>query len=681
MSYLYIICTFATLFLAIIFFSTCFQKIAILKLLLISITVILGEYILVAALLLCAGVFRVEYAIATVCAVNLVLCLVRFKRIKSSIMKIQWNIKQDVIILLVIVVCMIFCGAKTEAIMPVHDAGVYGQEAIDMMYGGEERITHLEEYNTDNGDIIQANEQLRKMQAGIYPATLDNQDISAYQYHGFPVWSAVLALWGKMFGLANMFQVLSLLFACAILGIYYIIDQFAKNKYAKYLAAFFAFLPVAIYLAKEPLTEMLFIMMVVMTIFFLSRKEDKQKYWGLIPLCTLGFIHLTTFVYSPGIFICLVYLALVQKKKIYMQIGVAFSFSILLSLIYGALVSTAYTNSQLSQMFGSSRSMNSLLAIAAIVVIIQLFIQLFIWNGIAKERHIAGLLGNFFQKYAVLLLKIVVIVILAVTLAKIYLMCFTDHYPIGDGSWRYRTYGGSGIAAARYLNLFVAVMITGFVCLPYLAYKIFSKKTEWEFASKAIAALFLYSMAIMVIVKTDTPNLYVTARYFMIFLVPAAIILTGMLLRKSSAVFIMLAVCILTSLPFNINLTTEQMRKNSVTVLQDAVDMIKKDSIVFINQEGNPYLKYLLPMNLRQMNNNLVYLDSVMDEVLEQYPNKKAYYVSNYVLEGKSPILERLYEVSVDIQSINGFYPTKEDFEQNVYEEGLVIYEIDSTNK
>jgi len=196
-------------------------------------------------------------------------------------------------------------------------------------------------------------------------------------------------------------------------------------------------------------------------------------------------------------------------------------------------------------------------------------------------------------------MKVLVIILGIITIAKGYLLAFTDYYQPGPGSWRFRElYSGTGIRALVHLNITNILMATSFICVPIILYKIFSKYT-WELKHKLFGLVFIYSLSIFTILRTDVPNNYTTSRYFLPVLIPVIIVLAGILIERKRTLIAAFSICVITAAPFNYTLLTTHEYHGYYQVLEETSRFIEPGSMVFIDNEDLNLLSRSLVTNLR----------------------------------------------------------------------------------
>lgn len=665
----YILGFLAAIICLIFFLNTFFKKINIVLLILLSIALFFGEYIVFSSLLLTWDRFYVSYGLLLTLILNVILLVIRRKNLRGITTRVTSFTKRLVAVLLIVGICTAFTALKTENIEASNDAGAYSTKAIDMMYGANTSSTEVIEYATGNEAVKESSRALLAHSYAFYQEveSFDEGKLT-FQYHAYPAWPAVLALWGTMFGIYNMGGILTLLFICAALAMFFIVDKFAKNKWAAFLSlALFAFAPLNITLFKNFLSEPVYITMMLTSILLLIQKSKPVKHLALFPMAALPFLHLFTFVYSPMVFAMLLYTDFKKKDTTHTKIGIVFNLFVAFGLYYGTRVSGMYTNGQLSKMFGTNRSFDTLLLIAGIVIIIMILIQIiYIYWQKHQSMPLTKLENTMTDKFTIIL-RVIVIALLVACVVKGYLLCFTNYYPTEEGtSWRFRTYAGTGLSALPYLNFFVGILCTSLVCIPYILYRIFRKKATFSIVQKVFFLMLCYSMLVMFILYTDSPLLYVTARYFAIFFMPAVFILVGLLVENIKAIIAFIITTVAFALPFNIAQAGVRETQGRYAWVQHYSGTIPENAVVVLD---NGLLAAVLSQNLREINHNLVYHSDVIDEVIKMYPDQQIYFVSLNDLQSDDRFVY-VNEVTVDktgyLYSFNGMFPLELDEVQSV---------------
>lgn len=242
----------------------------------------------------------------------LVLFLRRSKPFRwRHIFKNDFSIKEMLVPIIVCILAVPFVSQKNDYFGMGQDQGVYQTQAILFMNGDTKRQKDISEYHDLETD--QEREQFRKdVQDHLrgydvpdenYPDTVYDRSISPVSgiIHGIPTYSALLAMWGTLFGMSSMQGFETLLFICLIFIVYFI----CRNLKLKPVAcacgcAAAAFAPVIIWAAKASLTEMLLTLLPVTFLYFMTDDDDpKHKWLSVIPIAVFGCYHVSIYTMIP----------------------------------------------------------------------------------------------------------------------------------------------------------------------------------------------------------------------------------------------------------------------------------------------------------------------------------------------------------------------------------------------
>jgi len=671
-NFIYITLTLSSVLFLCGYISKFFERVQILKLLTISGLSFVVEYLYISSLMLFFDLFRVKYVLLIILVVNMVLFLTNFKK---TFHKIDFNIKKSLILIIIMLSILPFISLKSQSIATTYDAGLYGMKAIDLMYGETGSTKILSEYSLVNGETRDQLIALQKQQIGLNKKFSD-QNIYKYEYHALPTWPALMALSGKMIGVTNISQVLSFLFFASALCLFYILQNLKAKKYSQYMAFFmFLFLPLGIYLAKNSLSEMLFVSIMLFSLLFITEYNSYFKIASGFLIGILGFVHFTMLPYFPAIFGLLLLLGIISKNKAYFQANTIFCTLFGVSTLYAYKVSNIYISFQLADMFGTTLSTETLFLIIMINVLICLCIQAFVYYLLKKDNeNFFDIINTLFEKYGVLVIKIITVILLFFTLYNGYKLGFTDRYIQGEGgTWVRRSqYANQGLYSILYLNIISIIAATSFLSIPVIIYKIFNKTINWGYREKLIALMFLFALSVQTILRIDTPKNYYASRYFYIFIVPFALILVGLLIKSKKGAVIACTIALITGLPFNLLLLKSVEYNGNWPMVTDAVSVVEKGSVVLCDP-NNTDVNTLLVDSLRQINENLVLNGDSVNSIKDIFPDRKMYYISQNPLTNKrfDKILDKVYTTSGEIAG-SWAYPLQQK-EESI---NLYIYKI-----
>ena len=222
----------------------------------------------------------------------------------------SFSLNEMLIPIIISVLALPFVLQKNEFFGMGQDQGVYQIQAVYFINGDTKRQKDMSEYyelETDHErDFYE--EAMRSVNIGYdipsedYPETSYDKDVGKVSgiFHGIPAYTALLALWGKLFGLSHMQDFETILFICLIFLVYFICGHFKLKKAASVCAcAVTAFSPIVIWSAKSALTEMMLAMIPAVFLYFITDDEPVNKGLSLLPVFVFGCFHVSFYTVLP----------------------------------------------------------------------------------------------------------------------------------------------------------------------------------------------------------------------------------------------------------------------------------------------------------------------------------------------------------------------------------------------
>ena len=635
------------------------------------------SYLAISAVLLYMDEFNVTYCIGIQAVLCLVLLGIRFSKISQAIRSITVNWKELTLVIVFVSIAMICSHAKTERITMGADEALYYEKAIALVQGDASYTYSVEEYGEISASVDQGLLELQSKQVGLYTSSITDDKLE-YEYHALPLWPAFMALFMKVFGIFNGPYALSYVFLLAIISGYCCIEVTACYRKSKYLIfPLFAFLPLGIYLAKVTLSEMAYAALLISAYFLILQKP--VRILSAIPLGLLGFMHISSMMYVPVISIVLFCAYILTRERTYGWINIIVCILYMCSLQYAFKVSKLYSEMQLHYTILGF----NILPILYLCFCIMIVMQLLSFYAVKKDLSLLKFSISVYHKHKKKVLVICVIFLAVYTVYQGYLLGFTDTYMEGTGNWAIRsTYANRGLLSIARLNIFSILMATGYLCVPYIVYRIFSKKSNLDHLDIALCTLFLEGLFIYTVARCDISTNYYASRYFMTMLVPAAIFLTAKMIRGKRGFITISFVSAVTALPFVIALIPMVCYGGSVDLFRDVARAVEADTIVFVDKDDS--INATLVNNLREINGNRVYEIDNWEEVCEYYYNQGEddfYFVAtdqvsiDEALRERTdiPVLRKEYEILGDIMRAGTIYPLTQGDSQIV---DIKVYKI-----
>lgn len=633
------------------------------------------EYYFFSALFLLIDYFSVSYVLVCCLITSIFLFLLIWRKCKYISNAHKYTFKSELFFVILIILLLPFVSKKNEN-FDLHDTGQYYEKAIQLADAGPQKANLLPEYGMYSADVSQ--NLLEMSQTLPKDWTIINGQLQ-YTYHGIPTWVTFITLFIKVFGVFDSLVCLTIFYVVACFSLYYAIGNICKKKFSKYLAIpLFGFLPIILFLAKTTLTELPFIAMLLFGICLLSSSDIKEKYFSIIPFGLLGFLHVSTILYVPIFFVALLILSLYKTSK-YGVVNICSIILYIISLGYCAVVSPFYTKNQLGSipLIGTMR-----LSVAVLIVaggcLFLIVIQRLVMKSQIFQKYLTRIVQLWSPKLP-LLFRIAAILLILITLYQAYKLGFTDTYSEGGGSWtRRKYYSNQGFISLTRLNIISIVMATGYISLPYIFYKLFSRKTQWKFYEKFYGLLLLYGLAVYLVLRfsiPDTPYNYFVSRYYAIFIVPICAILMAVLIKtKRQFIFISL-IALITALPFSWFLMNTRESEGQNDLLKSVMEIIPSDSVVLV--DDSDFICNNCVFALRELNDNYVFSLRSKESIEAQETQREIYIFTtepindeDYTIRYESQIQTNRDTLTYDASIIYPLTNTYRTYNIYIYEYG-----------
>lgn len=230
------------------------------------------------------------------------------------------------LLLLIVLAALPFTWNKFELYSMGQDQGTYQVKALALMEYDTHNYMEMTEFTK-----LETPKERQKYLDFIYgqnnlylPRVIEETKTDASEFtnivgtiHGLPTYSALLALWGKLFGYEKMIGVQTVLYL-ALLGMVYFVCENLKLKRA---SAFFVTLmtaasPILLWLSKSSLTEIGITLIVSTFLYFLTGKEP--EWMCMIPVIVFAFFHISLYAFMPIFLIVLAVMYVIRRKRGYL---------------------------------------------------------------------------------------------------------------------------------------------------------------------------------------------------------------------------------------------------------------------------------------------------------------------------------------------------------------------------
>lgn len=628
-------------------------------------------YLIVSCIFLTFDAFAVWKSLACVLAVFIILLLTFIiKKVPGRQCRHEKCPKEEIVLLLVII-CMIvpLIFITTEDIAADTDQGAYFLHTCILMEEKSKEVHSLSEMGKISEEADEGLGILMKDLPSFYHEGNEN----LYYMHALSTWCSFPALFGKMFGIWNCMKAVNYLYILLIFNFYFVCRENAARQQNIYLyIVMFALSPLLLYIGKAGLSEIAALYLVSLSLHYMFEKELWFSILSGISIGLFGYVHISMYVYMPAVTALALLESTRKKKAAYFNIVQLVLFG--MSIWYAYKISPHYVKVQYSR-FTLNGKINYFIVFGCIDLIVLLCISVQIY--IMKRQNtffvtLKNILSVNYRKAAIAVSGIIFIQ----TVYYAYFMCFTDKFAIAEGydagTWNLRSnYINKGIIAASHLNLVNigrAVGVIGllvFIMIPFFKYELSENaKIFYYFA--------LYGFIIFTVMQMDTPSNYYCSRYFVSVLIPMiALTVVSAIKSRDWCIYIAMAV-VLYNHHFWPSFLMGAPKVGQFKLLREVLEVIPEDAIVFCNPESH-MLNARLSGNLRVLNDNEVYNLDNIEQVLNAYPNRESYIISERELEVDGDLIKSNIYVSQYSfgNGVDGRYDTR----VGTYEIPIYIYQ------
>lgn len=341
-----------------------YRKIELGKALLLGGSSYLAFYVFLSGFLFWIHAYTVERAAGLVLIPALALSVGLFLQNKKQLPKLRRNTEEYLPLLLILVIAGILCNAhRADYFGTGQDEGLYQIRAmyyINDRY--EDEITFPEYQNLyikwEKGEYVREIRDLEGLYLNVDKEENKPKELSG-MLHGLGTFPALLALWGKLFGMRNMSGILCICYLLSIGNVWLICRNLHfRRRFVNLSAALYTVSPIFLWSAQNTLTEI--VLATFITQWFVSlTDEDKDTHpmFSALPVMGVCMLHILISVLMPLIVILYFahYLCSGKRSFLWALISVAFSYGFGFSMMRHT--AEVYTISNFAQLFGKTRGL------------------------------------------------------------------------------------------------------------------------------------------------------------------------------------------------------------------------------------------------------------------------------------------------------------------------------------
>ena len=593
------------------------------------------SYILSTMVLFLLNVFTLERGMQITCLTDAIVFItaamtnekIPVKAFKENLHP-EKELKALVIPLVIIILGTPFISQKNELFGMGQDEGVYQCVAINFINGYDSRQQDFEEYHLLTSDESRKNFQTAvhnklvgyDIPATNYPDTVYDREISEVSgmYHGIPTYAALLAMWGKVFGIEHMADIQTIFYILSIFLICFVCDNLKLSSGSKLTAGCMMTLsPVVIWVAKSSLTEMFLAVLILLFLYFLTNQEHPEHYlYSAIPIMAFSCYHVSIYTLMPYVMIAYAGMYFFTKRRTFAGLLLFSVVGYLFSYLMMRQVQPFYTMNNYRFVFNQYINVNNITETVLMTSgILMLFCMVYILI-ISKRKKTVSLNVFLQNRECDVLMQWLVICMTGIPLIYIVYKILSKMEALSAVT-----------LTGFFLNSGVILLFCGIAAV-FIKPKVFlaSESTLIIFTS------FFYCVLIYsALLRFEIEYYYYYARYLVPF-IPTAVLFAVTALDKADKK-IMLTSSVISGLLFlpysGFLMNHKDDTRMEWSVLEDITEQIPEDSCVVIDTELLPTLW----LSVRAITGSAVYPSE--KNLTEQFRTLSERYEEIYYLNTK----------------------------------------------
>lgn len=516
-------------------------------------------YTVVGGLFFWADCFAFEAALAACLAVEGLAAAFLIRHSPGTLSeKLAWRVTFDwrcsIIPVVIALAALPFVWQKFDLYSMGQDQGTYQVKALYLMEYDTHNYMELEEFQKlDTPEERQKYLDFVYGQNNFYLPRVEwetETDASHFEtirgtIHGLPTYSALLALWGRIFGYARMIGVQTWLYLALLFAAYYTcVNLRLKKVTAALVTALTAFSPIVIWLSKSSLTEVGIALLIASFLYLLTEPQGERRPWlCMLPIVAFSFFHISLYAFMPlfVLVLFLLYLADWNKGWLVAITGSACGWGI--GSLWALSIAPYYAYGNYSELFRVSGGLISeerlIPVIVGICLLATVLCALLSYEKLLQAlKMLAASLAaerKKWEKAGFLLLRLFLLLSLAFFVYKGVLTAETE-------------------TACEYLQISTYIYMSGLFLVPFL-YLVLFFRPGLAFGNRLSAALtlcFLYGVVMYsMVMRVRILFYYYFARYAALFLLVIFLLAALILEQCHRRVLIgLLGLSLLTFVPY-----------------------------------------------------------------------------------------------------------------------------------
>ena len=603
--------------------SVLYERISALKAVVLGVIGYFFTYIIGSALLFWIGKYSIQNAVLVSFGILLLGGIIfAWHRKKKS--KLFWYKREWCVLGLVLLIVLPMSINKFEFFGMGQDQGVYQTKAIELIYDNNQRIFDFEEYSQLPTEEHQ--KEYYKTVKGLpgYDVLNDNNPMLsgiagksevAGIYHGIPVFPAILALFGEMFGISHMQECQTLFLILFLMLIFYVLENFSIKPILQIASMLLVgCAPLVLWTSKSALTEMFLSVIVAAFVMLITEKKEELKFFSWIPILVFSFYHVTIYTVMPMIVVLYWGLYIISKDRRYIRNCSLSIVSYMSGFFFMAYISPQYTFNNYTRplkMLGFV-NYNTLMPFVACMCVVAMVINIMLYKIIVKNMFFK--IRDIMYRHRDVIYKGILAVLLIVFIILCIRNC-TSIYDIGN------------------VTLIAMVITTGVFLIPVILIETFCMSKE-EMRGEGfyiVSVMFTYMILIYnMFFRSNLAYLYYYGRYlvpYMLIVVVLFCYINNERKHYKAALVAFLGGAVFIEPDFLLATQVDDTRV-SWKVLEGVLDNIEgENSAVIVANELEDVLFLPIKSAGNAVFNEWEEIQSEVDFLSDKYEN--VYYISN----------------------------------------------------
>lgn len=421
-------------------------------------------------------------------------------------------------------------------------------------------------------------------------------------FHGISNFPALLSITGKIFGIEGIMYILPIFYLLSISLMYLIcrINLGLSRITSDIITTIFTISPIILWVSKSALTEIVLTLIILLFIYVLTSKEEKDKKMLWFPVAAFSFTHVSIYTIIPMFVVIFAWLITQKRDKSYLISGIISILSYLAGLVAMGYSSPQYTFDNYGPLLKIIHGVPNAtyifpLAIIGTFVAILLLIGLYLF---CKNKDISSITKEIFAK--------VILILMILGLLYILYKWFNNFY-VGTINRSWNNYKSKDFINSIQNYTFSAFIFwSGIILVPINLIFIIIKGKNYSGHTIILMFMFVYCIVIYsAFLRLKIPYYYYYSRYLAPFISIILILCALFIDKHYRAVIITGITSIIILLPFSLKLVffddASRIDFKSFININNIIIENESDKIIVIDNDLSPYFYY--PLNSQEQIN------------------------------------------------------------------------------